>query len=230
MIHRASWHQLYVRISARRQTNSGRGKRCFTARYLQAGAVHSIALEVSRGWITSQPPATMFSVDLRGATVLDRPHEWKAGRENQPIVKNDVCTFGHRGVLINPGPARRDQTQFNGLVLGYRDHGPIRHAKQRQSQSPGALCTALDTQGAGEQQPGAAWRISSMDDGASEEPSSNWRAGRKEKRLDAGSLVRAAAAAAATCHDQSAPKTPAVWAHSKRHCPGTLGNIGLWEP
>jgi hypothetical protein len=42
------------------------------------------------------------------------------------------------------GPARHHQAQFDRLVVGYRDHRPIRRAKRQRGQSPGALCTGLD--------------------------------------------------------------------------------------
>ena len=95
----------------------------------------------------------VYLVDLRGYGRSTRPPEMeKPAAENPPIVRTDVAVKDVEAAVDHILARRgRDQTQFNGLVLGYRDHGPIRDAKQRQSQSPGALCTALDTQGAGDQ-------------------------------------------------------------------------------
>ena len=49
-----------------------------------------------------------------------------------------------------------------------------------------------------------------MDDGASEEPSANWRAGRKEDRLDAGALFEAWSAATLATQPVGAKQTPPV--------------------
>ena len=96
----------------------------------------------------------VYLVDLRGYGGSTRPPEMeKPAAENPPIVRTDVAVKDV-GAAVDHILARRgrDQTQFNGLVLGYGDHGPIRDAKQRQSQSPGALCAALDTRSASDQQ------------------------------------------------------------------------------
>jgi len=49
-----------------------------------------------------------------------------------------------------------------------------------------------------------------MDDGASEEPPTKWRAGRKEKRFDAGRMVRNVVWAALATDPVGAKQTPPV--------------------
>src|SRR5215468_7980636 len=62
-----------------------------------------------------------------------------------------------------------------------------------------------------------------MDDGASEEESAKWRAGRKEKRPDAGSMVRSMVCSHTRHRSSRRQADTAGCAHTQRQCPRHSG-------
>jgi pimeloyl-ACP methyl ester carboxylesterase len=167
----------------------------------------------------------VYLVDLRAYGRSTRPPEMeKPAAENPPIVRTDVAVKDVEAA-VDHILARRGLTKLNLMGWSWGTAIMGRYATQNSDKVNRLVLYApgLDTRSAINRQSSSAWGLSNMDDGASEEPLTKWRAGRKEKRFDAGRMVRNVVCGR-TCHRPSwRQANTARCAHSKRHRPRQSG-------
>ena len=167
----------------------------------------------------------VYLVDLRGYGGSTRPPEMeKPAAENPPIVRTDVAVKDV-AATVDHILARRGVTKLNLMGWSWGTAIMGRYATQNSDKVNRLVLYAppWTREAPATGSSSSAWGLSNMDDGASEEPSAKWRAGRKEKGLDAGSMVRSMVCGH-TCHRSSRRQADtAGCAHTKRHCPRHSG-------